>query len=194
MKKLFSILSNSINYISCTISAVGISAGVGLAFANVIARYGFNYSITWASELTMYLFLWSMFFAVTYGFKLDTHITIGIVIEKVNKKNAKIMMIITKIISIIFLSIVAYYGYEYLLLVIDLDETSVDLDIPMWIPYLVIPLSFAFSAYVVIENLIKLINTPLQDLKFKNETDELLEETNLKNILQKVKKKSGGLV
>ena len=179
MKKLFSILSNSINYINRTISAVGISFGVGLAFANVIARYGFNYSITWASELTVYLFLWSMFFAVAYCFKIDEHISIGLLVEKVNKKTAKIMMIVTKIISIIFLSVVAYYGYEYLLLVIDLEETSVDLEIPMWIPYLVIPVSFAFSAYMVMEHLVKLIYTPSQDLEFKSEVDDLLKEANL---------------
>ncbi len=171
--------------ISKIIGIFGLVTGVLLTFINVVARYGFSYSITWASELSVYLFLWGIFFGATYCFKLDAHIFIGFLVESVKKKLAKKIMIFTKTISIIFLGTVSYYGYEYLLLVIELEETSIDLEIPMWIPYLVIPISFGLSAYVVLDSLIKLVKTPYTEISFNNETKDLLEE---------VQKKSKGLV
>jgi len=191
---MFNIINKIINIVTQSIAAFGISAGVALAFGNVVVRYILNGSLTWAAELTTYLFLWSTFFGATYCFKEDAHISIDILLQKVKPITAKYLVLLSYTITLIFLSAVSYYGYEYLLLVIDLEETSVDLEIPMWIPYLVIPVSFAFSAYMVMEHLVKLIYTPSQDLEFKSEVDELLKEANLKDVLEEAKRKSGGLV
>jgi len=194
MKNIFNILDNIISVTSRWIAIVGITGGVLLAFINVVARYGFNYSITWASELTVYLFLWSMFFGVAYCFKLGEHISIGLLVESINKKAAKYMILFTYIVTFVFLSAVSYYGYEYLQLVIRLDEMSVDLEIPMWIPYLVIPVSFGLSAYRVAEHFISLVQLPAQDIEFRNETTELMKEINTEDILKEAQKRSGGLV
>ena len=178
MKKIFNILDHTIGFINRWIAAIGISAGVALAFANVVARYGFNYSITWASELTVYFFLWSMFFGVAYCFKLGEHIAIGLLVEHVSKNVAKGLILFTYLVTFIFLVAVSYYGYEYLQLVIELDEVSVDLAIPMWIPYLVIPVSFAFSAYRIVEHIVALIKLPAEEIEFRSEASDLMKEMN----------------
>jgi C4-dicarboxylate transporter DctQ subunit len=195
MKTIFQLFSKLIGYISISIATFGIIAGVTLAFVNVVARYAFDYSFTWAAELTVYFFLWSMFFAAVYCFKIDAHITINLFVENVPKKISKIVLVISKIVSIVFLCAVSYYGYEYLLLVIDMEEVSIDLEIPMWIPYMVIPIAFAFSAFRVFEHLIKLIFTPSNKLVFKNEHDEIIEEvTDVDNIIKDIDKKTGGML
>lgn len=198
MKRIFNIIDLSIGFLSRWIAAIGISAGVALAFTNVVARYGFNYSITWASELTVYFFLWSMFFAAAYCFKLGEHISINLIVERISKKAAKVMILFSYLVTFVFLCAVSYYGYEYLQLVIELEETSVDLEIPMWIPYLVIPVSFAFSAYSVAEHIIALLKLPAKDIEFKDETDDLMKEMNkeinVEEILDEAHRKSGGIV
>jgi len=172
----------------------GITAGVALAFVNVVARYAFNYSITWAAELTVYLFLWGMFFGAAYCFKIDGHISIGLLIENVSKKSAKFLMLVTRTITFAYLSIVAYYGYQYLLFVMELEEMSIDLEIPMWIPYLVIPVSFAFGAYRVGEHIVKLINTPANEIVIKTETEELMEEAHIEKVVEEANRKTGGML
>ena len=194
MKQIFDILGSSIGLINRFIAAFGITAGVTLAFVNVVGRYGFNYSITWASELTVYLFLWSMFFAMAYCFKLDGHISIDLLVQNMNKKTSKVMMLISRFITFIFLVAVAYYGYEYLQLVIELEETSVDLEIPMWIPYLVIPVAFSFAAYRVAEHFIALWNLPAEEIEFSNEATDLMKEANIDKVVDAVHKKTGGLL
>ena len=197
---MFKAIGSIISFINRWIAATGISAGVALAFANVVARYGFNHSITWASELTMYLFLWSMFFAVAYCFKLGEHISIGLLVENVNKKFAKLLLLFSHMVTLVFLLAVSYYGYEYLELVVELEETSIDLEIPMWIPYLVIPISFAFSAYYIVEHIINLIKLPAEKLEFKDEVSDFMKKVeqntqlNKDDILKEAQKRSGGLV
>jgi C4-dicarboxylate transporter DctQ subunit len=188
------IIDKIIQNISVFIASFGIMAGVFLSFVNVVARYGFDYSFTWAAELTIYLFLWSMFFAAVYCFKTNTHIAINFFVESMPKKVAKVLLIVSKFITIIFLSAVAYYGYEYLLLVIDMGENSIDLEIPMWIPYLIIPLSFGFSAYIVLKDLIKLVFTSSQNLKFKNEHDDIIKENSTQDIVKAVESKTAGML
>jgi len=194
MTNVFKIIDNIIDFINRYIAIIGITGGVALAFANVVARYGFNYSLTWASELTIYLFLWSMFFGAAYLFRTDHHININLFVEYVSKKTSKVLMLITRSVSFIFLAAVAYYGYEYLELVIELEETSVDLEIPMWIPYLVIPVSFAFGAYSIFLKIIELIKTPADEIEFKSETQELMEEQNIEQVVANANRKTGGML
>ena len=180
--------------ISKLATAFGISAGVALAFVNVVARYLFDSSLTWAGELTIYLFLWSVFFGAVYCFKEDAHIAVDVFLLKAPPKVAKILMILTLLISLIFTVAIAYYGYEYLLLYIDLGEMSVDLDIPLWIPFAVIPVSFAFSSIVLIYRLIETIKTPSNKIHKPSEAEILLEEMGSEELLKEVHRKTGGML
>jgi C4-dicarboxylate transporter DctQ subunit len=194
---VLSIIDKTIGFINRNIAAIGISGGVALAFGNVVARYAFNSSLTWASELTVYLFLWSTFFGAAYCFKQDAHIGINVLLEKVNPNVAKMLMIISHAITLIFLAAVGYYGYEYLLLVHELEEISVDLNMPMWIIYLVIPISFTFGAIRVAEKLYEVIKTPAEEVIKKSEAEMIVHsmaQSEDEKLLKEVERKTGGLL
>ena len=192
MKYFLSLIVN----ISKAIAAFGIAAGVALAFVNVVARYAFESSLSWAGELTIYLFLWSTFFGATYCFKKDAHIAVDVFLIKTPPKMQKFLTLITLIISAVYVGAIAYFGYQYVLLYIDLGEMSVDLDIPLWIPYVVVPISFAFSTIVIMYKLIEVLKTPSDKLKLKGEAEMVLEEfgTNTEELLKEVHKKTGGML
>ena len=186
-----------IGFINQSIAAIGIAGGVALAFYNVVARYLFGTSLTWAGELTMYLFLWSAFFGAAYCFKEDAHISVTVLLERVPPKAAKAFMLLSHTVTLIFLAAVSWYGYEYLQLVIELDERSIDLDIPMWIPYLVIPVSFAFAGYRVAEKIIDIIKTPADEVVHKSEAEMIVNEMSAsahEDIIKEVEKKTGGML
>ena len=195
--KILSLISKLIGFINQSIAVIGIAGGVALAFYNVVARYIFHSSLTWAGELTVYLFLWSAFFGAAYCFKKDAHISISLLLDKVPPKMAKILMIISHLITLIFLLAVSWYGYEYLQLVIELDERSIDLDIPMWIPYLVIPVSFAFGAWRVGEKLIHIIQSPAEQIRRESEAEMIIAEVEAnanEKLLKEVESKTGGML
>lgn len=185
---------NFILHISKIIAAAGIAGGVALAFVNVVARYAFDNSISWASELTIYLFLWSTFFGAVYCFKKDAHIAVDIILIKTPPKVRKILMLLSLVVALIFVSAISYYGYQYVLLYIDLGEVSVDLDIPLWIPYVVVPISFAFSATVLIQKIVELLKTPSDKIEIKSEADDLMQEMEVEAMIKQINKKTGGML
>ena len=187
-------IDNIIIAISKFITAFGIAAGVALAFINVVARYVFESSLSWASELTIYLFLWSVFFGAVYCFKKDAHIAVDVLLAKVSPKIARFLTMLSIIIAFIYVAAIAYYGYGYVELYRDLDEMSIDLNIPMWIPYVVIPISFAFSAVVLIYKFFEVLKTPADKFRIKSEAEELMEEFEVEEMLKSVEKKTGGML
>jgi C4-dicarboxylate transporter DctQ subunit len=197
MKQVFTFIGKIIGFVNQSIAALGISAGVALAFANVVARYVFDSSLTWASELTIFLFLWSTFFGAAYCFKEDAHISISVLLDKVSAPVAKGLMLLSHTISLVFLGAVSFYGYQYLQLVIELEEMSIDLEIPMWIPYLVIPIAFAFAAYRVAEKIVYIIKTPATDVRMKSEAEMIIAEMEAsapEELIRSVEKKTGGML
>jgi len=194
---MFNILDKTISFINRYIAALGISAGVALAFGNVVARYAFDSSLTWAAELTVYLFLWSTFFGAAYCFKQDAHISINILLEKVKPKTAKALLILSHSITFIFLFAVAYYGYEYVMFVDEMEEISVDLEVPMWIVYSVIPISFFFAAFRVAEKIYEVIKTPAEEVVQKSEAEQIIAEMaegENEKLLKEVERKTGGML
>ena len=201
---MFSILDKIVGFINQSIAVFGISAGVALAFVNVVARYLFDASLTWAAELTVFLFLWSAFFGAAYCFKKDAHIAVTIILDIVPSYVSKAFLIISHTITIGFLLAVSYYGYEYILFVIEIEEMSIDLEIPMWIPYLVIPISFLFGAFRVTEKLYDIIITPHDKVLQESEAEmyingvgehnyeEAQKNEHIKDIVDEVNRKTGG--
>lgn len=197
LRVAFRYLDIFIGFINQSIAAIGIAGGVALAFYNVVARYLFGSSLTWAGELTMYLFLWSVFFGAAYCFKEDAHISVTVLLDRVPPKVAKAFMLLSHTVTLIFLLAVSWYGYEYLKLVIELDERSIDLDIPMWIPYLAIPISFAFAGFRVAEKIVDIIKTPANKVVKKSEAEMILNEMSAsanEDIIKEVERKTGGLL
>ena len=205
---MFSLISKTIGFINQSIAAFGITAGVAVAFTNVVARYAFDASLVWATELTIFLFLWSAFFGAAYCFKKDAHIAVTVVLDIMPSKISKIMLLLSHTVTIVFLLAISYYGYEYLYLLIELDERSIDLwDMPMWIVYLVIPVSFFFAAFRVGEKINQIIRTPHDKVVAESEAEQVLADMgvgsrnndnehvkHLNDMVKEVEKKTGGML
>ncbi|MCF6173187.1 MAG: TRAP transporter small permease [Campylobacteraceae bacterium] len=176
MRRFFSILDIGVATINRNLAVLGMSVGVILAFTNVVARYAFDESITWAGELTNYAFMWGALFGAAYGFKRGIHIQVTLLLSKLPAPFAKALMIFAYSLSFIYLAFMSYFGYQLILILQDMDEMSIDLNVPMWIPTLVLPLAFAGAAYRAGE---KVFETAILDADkvMKTTEDELIHDT-----------------
>ncbi|EDM23489.1 TRAP transporter small permease [Caminibacter mediatlanticus TB-2] len=156
-----------------------IFAGVVLAFVNVVARFIFNEGIDWAFELTSYLFIYSAFFAAAYLFRVSGHIKVTLLVDNLPKSLSKLVIIISDILILLYLGIILYFGYIYIfdpeLGLKASGEVSVDLNVPMWTIYLVIPISMFFAIIMTIFRLIEHIKTPASEIAYKEEHDMIKE-------------------
>lgn len=179
MGKFFTILDLGVAAINKNIAVFGIAAGVLLAFVNVLLRYIFDASLTWAGELTNYLFMWSALFGAAYGFKKGIHISVTVLLTLMPTPVAKALLIFSHTVSFVYLALNSYFGYELVLLVADFGEMSVDLNIPMWIPQLVLPLAFGGAAFRAGEKIYEVSITDADEVLPKSEA-ELIHDSVIK--------------
>ncbi|MDR1976690.1 MAG: TRAP transporter small permease [Campylobacteraceae bacterium] len=180
LKKIFDFVDTVVVTMNKTIAVGGMALGVLLAFVNVVLRYVFNEGLSWAGEMTNYLFIWSALFGAAYGFKKGIHISVTILLHLFPVKIAKFFVIFASAFSCLFLMLMAYLGTKLLILTAEFGETSPDLwNIPMWIPMIVLPLSFAAAAFRAGEKVYEFAKTPANEV-LKTSEDELVHDSAVK--------------
>lgn len=182
MKKIFYILDLGILVINKNIAVFGIALGVLLAFINVVLRYFFEMSITWAGELTNYLFMWSALFGAAYGFKRGIHISVTMLLEKLPPMMAKVILMGAHLFSCLYLALMAYYGYELVVMLIDFGEMSIDLRIPMWIPHLVLPLAFLGAAFRAGEKVVEVAQMNENNVIVNHELEAIKDSLEIRGV------------
>jgi C4-dicarboxylate transporter DctQ subunit len=180
MGKFFTILDLGIAALNKNLAVFGMALGVILAFVNVVLRYAFNYSLTWAGELTNYLFIWGALFGAAYGFKKGIHISVTVLIAQLPAAIGKALLIFAHTISFLYLVAMSYFGYQLVLLLADINIMSVDLEIPTWIPNLVLPLAFGAAAFRAGEKIYEVASTDADEVMKKNEDEVIHDATEIR--------------
>src|SRR5215213_6369395 len=83
------------------------------AFAQVIARYVFNYSFVWALELNGVLFAWLIFLGMSYGVRVGAHIGIDALVRTLGPRTARALGMVVAGLGIVYALIVAVGGWQY---------------------------------------------------------------------------------
>ncbi|MDE2160927.1 MAG: TRAP transporter small permease, partial [Burkholderiales bacterium] len=117
-----------------------------LTFAQVVARYVFGYSYTWALEATGVMFAWLIFVGMAYGVRIGAHIGVDIVVRKLGARAARAAALLASALCIAYALIVAWGATQYVVKIHDVGILMQDLPVPSWIPRLVLPLGYALLA------------------------------------------------
>ncbi len=114
-----------------------------VTFAQVIARYVFNYSFVWALELVSFLFAWMIFIGMSYGVREGSHIGMDAVVKLMGEKTGRYITILATLLCIAYSVIIFIGSWNYITMVYGLGNYAQDLPIPVWIPRLALPVGFA---------------------------------------------------
>lgn len=74
-----------------------------LIFGNVLLRQLFNSGITWAEELSRFLFVWLVFLGAIVALKKNQHIVVDLFIEKMNPKMTKFFKVVSSLLILFVL-------------------------------------------------------------------------------------------
>jgi len=108
----------------------------------VFSRYVMQSPSSVTEELARYLLIWIGILGAAYAAGQQDHLAINLLEEKLNKKNRKRLRIGIDVLIIFFCFTVLIIGGGNLVFVnYDLGQSSAALEIPLYIVYLVIPLS-----------------------------------------------------
>lgn len=114
-----------------------------VTFAQVIARYVFNYSFVWALELTIYSFGALIFLGMAYGVRVGAHIGVDAFIRLLPARAAHYLAMVSTMLCIAYAGIVLYGSWIYVSKIHLIGIMAQDLPIPQWVPRVVLPLGFA---------------------------------------------------
>lgn len=138
------VLNTIIDKIEEILISVMLGMATLLVFSQVIARYVFKSGINWAPEMVEYLFLWSVMIGASYGVKHKVHLGVDVLVKKLPPSLRRLASLLSIIISIGFTGGMTYLSYFYVMTAKNHDLISVDLQVPLWIPHLALPIGFLF--------------------------------------------------
>ena len=121
--------------------ALGTAVAVGIATVQVVLRYVGGTGLFWAEELTIYTIIWTAFMAAGAGVRTGTHLTVELLQVALGERYTRTLARMVGVLGVLSGAGLAYYGTEFVLTARDYGQVSAALQVPMWMVYLVLPLS-----------------------------------------------------
>jgi len=117
-----------------------------LAVGQIAMRVFFSSGFIWADELVKLLVLWIALIASIAASRSDRHLRIDVLSHFVAAKYARFPRLIVDAFAAFVCGVVAWQSWRYVQLTIEFEDTVL-LDVPAWIAYGLLPLSFALMCY-----------------------------------------------
>ena len=99
----------------------------------------FKINLAWAQELCIYMFVWMAKFGAAYGVRTGIHVGVDVLVNKLPPKMRFASILFALACGALFTGIVGTFGAQFVWDMAHTDQTSPDLEAPMWIVYLAIP-------------------------------------------------------
>jgi len=135
------------------------AAATLIPFTAVVIRYAGDIGISWAQELTIYLFIWMAKFGAAYGVRTGIHIGVDFVVNAVRPSIRRALVMLAMLLGVVFTGVIAFLGARWVIFIYGTGQISPDLEWPMWIIYLAIPLGSGLMCYRFIQALTLFIRT-----------------------------------
>ncbi|MGE7977748.1 MULTISPECIES: TRAP transporter small permease [unclassified Psychrobacillus] len=113
---------------------------VALIFGQVIGRYVFSSAPSWTEEMARYIHIFQVWIGASYAVKLRQHIRVEAFITRFHGVFRQVLEILSILIWFAMALFLAVFGTELVLSSINHGQLAPAMQIPIWIPYLAIPL------------------------------------------------------
>lgn len=117
-----------------------------LAVGQIALRIFFSTGFIWADELVKLIVLWIALVASIAAARSDRHLRIDIVSQFVPEKYARFPRLIVDAFAAFMCGVLAWQSWRFIQLSIEFEDTVL-VDVPAWIAYGLLPLSFVLMCY-----------------------------------------------
>ncbi len=117
-----------------------------LAVGQIAMRVFFSFGFIWADELVKLLVLWIALVASIAASRSDRHLRIDVLSHFVAARYARVPRMIVDLFAGFMCGVLAWQSWRYLHLTIEFEDTVL-VDLPAWIAYGLLPLSFTLMCY-----------------------------------------------
>ena len=103
--------------------------------------------ISWAQELCIYMFIWMAKFGAAYGVRTGIHVGVDLLVNMLDAGNRRRVILFAIACGAFFTATIAMFGLAFVGEMFKTGQQSNDLEAPMWIVYLAIPLGSGLMCY-----------------------------------------------
>ena len=136
------------------LSAVLLGCSVLVNFANIIGRYFFGVSITWAEEIMLFLMVGCVFTGCCAVAWEGRHIRMDVLVSLMPKPAREALELAFELLLIATSALVAIFSWPVVSQLAAFDERSAAANFPMVIPQAMIPIGYTLMALMVIVRLL----------------------------------------
>jgi C4-dicarboxylate transporter DctQ subunit len=122
---------------------------------DLLWQYTRHIHFSWAQELCIYLFIWMAKFGAAYGVRTGIHIGVDVLVNNLAQGRQRALISLGLGLGAFFTAVVAVFGVRWVLFIRDMGQVSPDLEWPMWIVYLCIPLGSGLMCYRFLQVLVR---------------------------------------
>jgi C4-dicarboxylate transporter DctQ subunit len=94
---------------------------------------------SWAQELCIYMFIWMAKFGAAYGVRTGIHVGVDVLINTLPDNIRRQYVLFGLLAGALFTAVVGTLGADYVWAIGHTDQTSADMELPLWLVYLCIP-------------------------------------------------------
>lgn len=118
-----------------------------LTFAETALRYVVSYTFPWFGEVANYIMIFATYLGASVGVKYGTHFSMEAVTEYAPDRVSHLLKTVAYLLSAIVAILFTYYGTKHIISLKGFGVTSSAMQLPMYIPYIPIPLFSAVMAF-----------------------------------------------
>jgi C4-dicarboxylate transporter DctQ subunit len=116
-------------------------------------------AISYAEEVIVYLIIWAIMIVSSQLVRRDGHVRPDLVLRLLPPRYLRLVEIFNCLVAIVFCGALVWYGWQIVDTSLLIDETSsTDLQFPMWIYYLALPVG---SALMLLRYIMRLVRFTL---------------------------------
>lgn len=148
----------AISTVSGWCAAAMIVAAVAITCQMIFVRFVLNGSTVWQTEAVVYLVIAATLVGLAYVQKLRGHVNVDLLPLSLPPRARYALAVFTLGLSILVVGVMLYYGYEYWRFAWARGWRSDTVwGVPLWIPYLAIPVGFALLLLQLLADLVALV-------------------------------------
>jgi len=108
-------------------------------FANVVLRYGFNYSLAWSEELVRIVIIYTTLIGCSTAIKDQSMIKIDALVQIAPKLKTALSWL-SNVVTLIFSCMMVYYGWQMAELQLRTFQKTIIMQIPLVYLYSILPM------------------------------------------------------
>ncbi len=147
----------SVSNVGVVLAEIALVVLLILVFHEVVARYVFNHPTLYSVEISEYLLIFIAFMASGWVMKNNGHVRMSSVINLMPPRLKQVADVLTSIIVLCFCAILVWQGIKSSMMAFKGGyHSSSLLNVPLWIPYAIIPVG---SLILALQMIVRIGNT-----------------------------------